>query len=122
MNPMKGNPEFWMLMDQLIEGGEFVVDRPKGSRHPEHRDIVYPLDYGYITGTLAPDGEGVDLWLGSEPEKGLCAIVVTVDALKRDTEIKLLIGCTASEAACIDAFYNAYEGMKGLLIWRKGEK
>ena len=48
--------------------------------------------------------------------------MVTVDALKRDTEIKLLIGCTASEAACIDAFYNAYEGMKGLLIWRKGEK
>ena len=65
MNPMKGNPEFWKLLDQLIEGGEIVVDRPKGSRHPEHRDIVYPLDYGYITGTLAPDGEGVDLWLGS---------------------------------------------------------
>ena len=122
MSPMEIRPEFWRLLDALIEGGEIVIDRPKGSRHPEHREIVYPLDYGYIAGTRAPDGEDVDLWLGSEPEKGLRALVVTVDAQKRDVEIKLLIGCTRAEAACIDLFYNAYAGMKGLLLWREDEE
>ncbi len=32
------------------------MDRPMGSRHPEH-GFLYPLNYGYIPGTLAPDGE-----------------------------------------------------------------
>ena len=122
MNHMEKNPEFWKLLDKLIEGGEIVIDRPKGARHPEHPDIVYPLDYGYIAGTRAPDGEDVDLWLGSQPERGLKALVVTVDACKRDTEIKLLIGCTRDEAARIYAFYNDYESMKGLLLWRKDEE
>lgn len=122
MNPMEENPEFWKLLDKLIEGGEIVIDRPKGSRHPEYPDIVYPLDYGYIAGTRAPDGEDVDLWLGSKAQRRLNALVVTVDACKRDTEIKLLIGCTRSEAQRISAFYNDYEDIKGLLLWRKEEE
>ena len=119
MNPMRPNPEFWELLDGMIEGGEVVIERPKGSRHPEYPEIVYPLDYGYIVGTRASDGEELDLWLGSAPGRKLVALVATVDALRRDVEIKLLIGCTPAEAAAIDAFYNDYAGMKGLFLWRK---
>ena len=25
-----------------------VVDRPLGSYHPKHKDIYYPINYGYI--------------------------------------------------------------------------
>ena len=35
-----------------------LVDRPLGSRHPERPDLIYPLNYGYLPGTLSGDGEG----------------------------------------------------------------
>lgn len=40
-----------------------TVDRPLGSRHPKHDDIVYPVNYGYIPGILAPDGEEQDAYI-----------------------------------------------------------
>ena len=40
-----------------------TVDRPLGSRHPEHCDIIYPVNYGYIEGVSAPDGEWQDAYI-----------------------------------------------------------
>lgn len=39
------------------------VDRPMGSCHPKHKDIYYPINYGYIEGVIAPDGEEQDVYL-----------------------------------------------------------
>ena len=35
-----------------------TVDRPMGSYHPKHKDIYYPINYGYIEGkwVVAPEG------------------------------------------------------------------
>lgn len=38
-----------------------VMDRPLGSKHPDH-GFVYPVNYGYLPGTEAPDGEGIDVY------------------------------------------------------------
>lgn len=40
-----------------------IVDRPLGSYHPKHRDIYYSVNYGYIPGILAPDGEEQDAYI-----------------------------------------------------------
>ncbi|MDO5124278.1 MAG: inorganic diphosphatase [Eubacteriales bacterium] len=40
-----------------------TVDRPLGSYHPEHPDIYYPVNYGYIEGTMAADGEEEDAYI-----------------------------------------------------------
>ena len=40
-----------------------TVDRPLGSYHPEHPDIYYPINYGYIEDILAPDGEEQDAYI-----------------------------------------------------------
>ncbi len=40
-----------------------TVDRPLGSFHPEHKDIFYPINYGYIKGVIAPDGEEQDAYI-----------------------------------------------------------
>ena len=40
-----------------------TVDRPMGSFHPEHNDILYPINYGYIEGVIAPDGEEQDAYV-----------------------------------------------------------
>lgn len=46
--------------------GEIVtvtVDRPLGSYHPEHHDMYYSVNYGYIEGVMAPDGEEQDAYI-----------------------------------------------------------
>lgn len=32
-----------------------VVDRPLGSYHPKHKDIYYPINYGFVEGIMAPE-------------------------------------------------------------------
>lgn len=38
------------------------VDRPLGSRHPQY-GFTYPLNYGFVPGVIAPDGEELDAYL-----------------------------------------------------------
>lgn len=113
------NGEFWKMLEKMAEECELVIDRPKGSRHPRYPDVAYQLDYGYLKGTSSMDGDGIDVWLGSLPERRLEAIVCTVDRLKGDSEIKLLIGCTEEEMETVNRFHNDSEYMKGLLIRRE---
>ena len=40
-----------------------TVDRPLGSYHPEYKDMYYPINYGYIEGIMAPDGEEQDAYI-----------------------------------------------------------
>lgn len=40
-----------------------TVDRPLGSYHPKHEDIYYPVNYGYVAGIMAPDGEEQDAYI-----------------------------------------------------------
>lgn len=122
MTRMTSSADFWRAMEDLIARGEMIIERPKGSRHPEHTEIVYPLDYGYLRGTRASDGEEIDLFLGSDPGRRLVGAFVTVDLEKCDCEIKLLIGCTSDEIRTIDHFFNGYASMKGLLLLREEEE
>ena len=39
------------------------VDRPLGSYHPEYKSLYYPVNYGYIEGIIAPDGEEQDAYI-----------------------------------------------------------
>lgn len=40
-----------------------TVDRPLGSYPPEHEDMYYPINYGYVEGIMAPDGEEQDAYI-----------------------------------------------------------
>ncbi|MCH5157114.1 MAG: inorganic pyrophosphatase [Clostridiales bacterium] len=40
-----------------------TVDRPLGSYHPEHKDIYYSINYGYVNGVMAGDGEEQDAYI-----------------------------------------------------------
>lgn len=39
------------------------MDRPIGTVHPKHPDLVYPINYGYVPGLIAPDGEEQDAYV-----------------------------------------------------------
>lgn len=47
---------------------------------------------------------GIDVWIGSREEKTLTGILCTFDKLKRDVEMKLLIGCTKEDVETIQGF------------------
>lgn len=64
------------------------------------------------------DGAGIDVWVGTG-EKKIDAIMCIVDLVKRDSEIKILIGCTDEEKAIVYETHNETEYMKGILIERK---
>jgi len=111
--------QFWSAIDRLVADSQIVIDRPKQSAHPKYPNSIYPLDYGYLSDTSSMDGGGIDLWLGSSGSGTADAIICTVDLLKRDSEIKLLVGCTGEETQKILEFHNDSEFMKGILIERK---
>lgn len=54
---------FWKVILLLSRVVTVTVDRPLGSTHPTHKDIVYPVNYGYVEGIPAPDGEWQDAYI-----------------------------------------------------------
>jgi F420 biosynthesis protein FbiB-like protein len=111
---------FWEYLDRLIAEHKLVIDRPRGSKHPNFPDKIYPIDYGYLADTTTIDGGGIDAWVGSLDEHKLEAVTLTVDLYKHDAEIKLLLGCTQAEQQIIVDFQND-DTMRSLLIQRQGE-
>lgn len=93
-------------MGNLIAANNTIIDRPKGRHHPRYPKLIYPLDYGYIENTIASDGDGIDVWIGSHQNKTLTGILCTFDKIKRDAEIKLLLGCTKEDIRTIRNFNN----------------
>ena len=76
--------------------GEIVrvtVDRPLGSYHPKHKDIYYPINYGYIEGIIAPDGEEQDAYiLGvAEPVEVFTGKVIAIIHRYDDVEEKWVV-------------------------------
>ena len=40
-----------------------IVDRPLGTCHPKYPELVYPVNYGFVPGVMAPDGEEQDAYI-----------------------------------------------------------
>lgn len=95
---------FWNEMADLAVRRPIVIDRPRGEAHPRYPELIYPFDYGYMEGTFAADGDGIDVWIGSQEGRALTGILCTFDTLKRDAEIKLLLGCTENDVKTIMDF------------------
>ena len=109
--------DFWSAIDELVNTSEIVIDRPKGSAHPRFPDFIYRVDYGYLKNTASMDGAEIDVWVGSGDKK-IDAIMCIVDLMKRDSEIKILIGCTDEEKMEVYRTHNETQYMKGILIRR----
>ncbi len=97
---------FWGALEQLMQEHELIIDRPRGTAHPKYPDVIYPVDYGYLVGTHAMDGGGIDVWRGTG-DCGIDGVVVTIDLLKKDSEIKILFKCLAEEKECILKLQNS---------------
>ena len=66
-----------------------VIDRPIGY---DHNGIIYPVNYGYLPGILAADGEEQDVYLlgVDHPVSEYIATVIAIVHRKNDVEDKLV--------------------------------
>jgi inorganic pyrophosphatase len=112
------NNNFWHIIDRLVATSEVMIDRPRGSAHPRFPENIYPIDYGYLANTTGADGAQIDVWVGTRKRRDVDAVLCSVDALKRDSEIKILLGCSEREKRRILAFHNQSEHMAALMVRR----
>lgn len=70
-----------------------IIDRPLGTYHPKHKDIFYSVNYGYIEGIIAPDGEEQDAYvLGvSEPVSEFTGKIIAIIKRLDDVEEKWVV-------------------------------
>ena len=70
-----------------------IVDRPLGSCHPEHPDLIYPVNYGFVKGTLAADGEEQDAYIVGvyEPILEFTGRIIAVIYRQDDVENKWVV-------------------------------
>ncbi|MBQ8862140.1 MAG: inorganic pyrophosphatase [Clostridia bacterium] len=70
-----------------------IVDRPLGTYHPKYKDIYYSINYGYVEGIIAADGEEQDAYiLGvNEPIKEFDGKVIAIIHRFDDIEEKWVV-------------------------------
>ncbi len=108
----------WKRWEKIIHSNGIKLDRPKKTPHPSYRDIIYPMDYGFIRNTLSSDGSGVDVFVGTGRAR-LVGMIVTCDYRQGDREIKFLWSCLPAEIYLVNGFINFDPSkLKGRLVLR----
>lgn len=88
-----GKLEFEKVRTVIGTVVKVVVDRPLGTCHPKHKDICYSVNYGYIPGIIAPDGEEQDAYILGvrEPVKEFVGNVIAIIHRFDDIEEKWVV-------------------------------
>lgn len=121
MNQFENNAYFWQKIDTLYFSSSVTITQAAGSVHPKYSNLIYPVDYGYLKDTLSPDQQGIAMYKGSLSTHQVTTMIVAVDILNKDIEVKLLVGCTAEQEEAILRFVNQTEYQKTVLI-RRGQE
>ncbi|MBZ9751971.1 inorganic diphosphatase [Deinococcus sp. HMF7604] len=113
------------LRPYLGQQVQVVVDRPLGSVHPRHPDLVYPVNYGEVPGTLAGDGHPIDAYLlgWDEPVQAAQGEVIAIIERLDDAEDKLVVArggtaWTPESVGTIIRFQEQY--FRTRLLWAEG--
>ena len=78
------------IIGQIVKG---KIDRPMGSYHPRHKDLYYPINYGYVEGVIGGDGAEQDIYLLGETSavKDFTGKVIAVYHRYDDNETKWIV-------------------------------
>ena len=106
------------IIGSIVKG---TVDRPIGSSHPKHPEIIYPINYGYVDGVMAADGEEQDVYiLGTdEPLETFEGKVIAVYHRTNDVEDKWIVsldGRDYKDREILDAIEFQEQFYKGSLV------
>lgn len=78
------------IIGSVVKG---TVDRPLGSAHPNYADMIYPINYGYVDGVIAGDGEEQDVYIfgADKPIEKFEGRVIAVYHRTNDNEDKWIV-------------------------------
>ena len=78
--------------DYLGKTLKIEIDRELGSKHPKH-GFIYPINYGFVPGTVSGDGEELDCYLLGvfEPVKEYTGKCIAIIHRTNDDDDKLII-------------------------------
>lgn len=84
------NQDYHDLLGRQVSG---TIDRPLGSSHPRHPDMIYPINYGYVDGLMAGDGAEQDVYVfgTDQPLHTFTGTVVAVLHRLNDCEDKWIV-------------------------------
>lgn len=70
-----------------------IGDRPLGSQHPQYKETYYPINYGFVEGIMATDGEEQDAYiLGVDvPVKEFVGKIIAIIHRYDDVEEKWVV-------------------------------
>ena len=109
----------WDAWEGLIEERGVTIDRPANKPHPDYPSIIYPMDYGFVPGTIGSDGREVDVFQGKEESAGLVGLILSHDQRKGDREVNLLYNCSPREIYLAHGFINFDRSLlRGMLVMR----
>jgi inorganic pyrophosphatase len=81
--------------------------------------MIYPCDYGHVPHMSAPDGEDVDVFVGSAPA-GLVGLIALTHKPSGVSEPKLLMNLSRADADKIVEFLDRGDPRPDLrLVWRE---
>ena len=90
------------------------IDRPLGSSHPRH-GFIYPVNYGYVPGTISADGEELDAYLLKvfEPVNEYTGKCIAIIHRTNDDDDKLIIvpegkECSDEQIEALTEFQEQY--------------
>lgn len=69
------------------------IDRPLGSQHPEYKQIFFTVNYGFVPGIPAPDGDDLDVYILGifEPMENFTGECIAVIHRLDDDDDKLVV-------------------------------
>ena len=78
------------IIGRVVKGR---IDRPRGSFHPRHPNLYYPVNYGFVTGVIGGDGSEQDIYLLGEktPVSEYTGVVIAVYHRYDDNETKWIV-------------------------------
>lgn len=118
---LQNSAYFWQKVNTLYLSCGFTIVRKKGDHHPQFANLIYPVDYGYINETKSTNGEGLSLYAGTGDRNKISALVIAVDILSREMDVKVLVGCNSEEEESILRYLNQTDYQKTILV-HKGEE
>ena len=88
-NPIPSD-RYCNIIGQIVKG---KIDRPMDSFHPRHKDLYYPVNYGYVSGVLGGDGAEQDIYLlgVKSAEQEFTGKVIAVYHRYDDNETKWIV-------------------------------
>lgn len=80
------------------------IDRPIGTPHPKHPEIIYPVNYGYIPNVIGGDGEELDVYVLGIDERITEPVELRIIGIvyRRDDDEDKLVGAPEGKTFSVE--------------------